>query len=758
MSIRVKLALMFLVIALIPALFVSALTFTHYKNSLEANRLSQLQYLAIFKADEIEAYLAGLKSDMETVQGFYNIKKNLPVLSRLSSRPSDPRFLAAKKMLDGQLRRTQDVLELSDIMLLNPDGRVVYASNPERLSKDFLKLLPDPYQKAFAEGKNGIYFSDVFFNKAQDNKAEMLVSAAAFNPDGVFIGIIAFEADMARLYSIIQDVTGLGDTGEILVGKKTGNEAVYLNPLRHDPQAALKRRVRLGQEEGYPIQEAVQGRTGAGRSVDYRGREVIAAWRYLPSLEWGVVAKIDSREAFADVAKSRNLVMIILAVVFILSSAVAFSMARSISEPIKRLSSGAEIIGSGNLDYSVATDLKDEIGQLSRSFDRMTRDLKKITASRDELNREIAERKQAEEALIRSKQEWERTFDSVPDLIAIIDNRHRILRINKAMAQRLGIEAEQCVGLPCYEYVHGLSGPPAFCPHSHTMKDCKQHMEEILEPRLGGHFLVSTTPLFDEQGRLVSSVHVARDITEIKQAEEERERLLEDLKRSNKELEQFAYIASHDLQEPLRMVSSYVQLISQRYKDRLDRDADEFIDYAVNGTAYMQTLLNDLLTYSRAGTTSEPFALTDLNSVLGRAIVNLKNLIDDSHAEIKHEGLPAVYAHKVQMVQVFQNLIGNAIKFHGSELPRVHISAQQENNEWIIRISDNGIGIDPKYFNRIFHIFKRLHSREKYDGTGIGLAICKKIVEKHGGRIWVESEPGKGSTFCFTIPATSHKI
>jgi light-regulated signal transduction histidine kinase (bacteriophytochrome) len=251
---------------------------------------------------------------------------------------------------------------------------------------------------------------------------------------------------------------------------------------------------------------------------------------------------------------------------------------------------------------------------------------------------------------------------------------------------------------------------------------------------------------------------VARDITEIKQAEEERERLLEDLKRSNKELEQFAYIASHDLQEPLRMVSSYVQLISQRYKDRLDRDADEFIDYAVNGTAYMQTLLNDLLTYSRAGTTSEPFALTDLNSVLGRAIVNLKNLIDDSHAEIKHEGLPAVYAHKVQMVQVFQNLIGNAIKFHGSELPRVHISAQQENNEWIIRISDNGIGIDPKYFNRIFHIFKRLHSREKYDGTGIGLAICKKIVEKHGGRIWVESEPGKGSTFCFTIPATSHKI
>jgi PAS domain S-box-containing protein len=370
----------------------------------------------------------------------------------------------------------------------------------------------------------------------------------------------------------------------------------------------------------------------------------------------------------------------------------------------------------------------------------------------------ITERKRYEENLIRSKQEWERTFDSVPDLIALIDNHHRILRVNKAMAQKLGLDAEQCVGLPCYEYVHGLSGPPAFCPHSHTLKDCKQHIEEVHEPRLGGHFLVSTTPMFDEQGQLAGSVHVARDITERKQAEEERERLLEELKRSNKELEQFAYIASHDLQEPLRMVSSYVQLISHRYKDRLDKDADEFIGYAVNGTAHMQTLLNDLLTYSRAGAPGKPFALTDLNSVLSTTAVNLKKLIDDNHAEITHESLPAVYADKVQMVQVFQNLIGNAIKFRSNEPPHVKISIDLENNEWVVRVSDNGIGIDPKYFNRIFHIFKRIHSRDKYDGTGIGLAICRKIVERHGGRIWVDSEPGKGSTFYFTIPAASNSV
>ncbi|MBI5099452.1 MAG: PAS domain S-box protein [Nitrospirae bacterium] len=251
---------------------------------------------------------------------------------------------------------------------------------------------------------------------------------------------------------------------------------------------------------------------------------------------------------------------------------------------------------------------------------------------------------------------------------------------------------------------------------------------------------------------------IIRDTTERKQAEEERERLIEELERSNKELEQFAYIASHDLQEPLRMVSSYVQLISKRYKDKLDQDADDFIAFIVNGASHMQTLLHDLLTYSRVGTHGEPFGFTDLNSVLDKATINLKKVIDKNHADIKYENLPAVYADEVQMVQVFQNLITNAIKFRSGETPHIRISAERKENEWIIQVRDNGIGIDPKHFDRIFIIFKRLHTKEKYPGTGIGLAICKKIVERHGGRIWVESEPGKGSTFYFTIPAALNSI
>jgi PAS domain S-box-containing protein len=227
---------------------------------------------------------------------------------------------------------------------------------------------------------------------------------------------------------------------------------------------------------------------------------------------------------------------------------------------------------------------------------------------------------------------------------------------------------------------------------------------------------------------------------------------IQDLERSNKELEQFAYVASHDLQEPLRMVSSYTQLLGQRYEGQLDEKAKKYIDYAVDGAIRMQRLINDLLTYSRVGTRGKPLEPTDAHAVLGEAVVNLAAAIEESGAMITNDDLPTVRTDASQLVQVFQNLLANAIKFRGAEPPRVHVSARDQGREWVFAVRDNGIGIERQYAARVFVIFQRLHTRQEYPGTGIGLALCKRIVERHGGHIWFESEPGTGSTFFFTVP------
>lgn len=227
---------------------------------------------------------------------------------------------------------------------------------------------------------------------------------------------------------------------------------------------------------------------------------------------------------------------------------------------------------------------------------------------------------------------------------------------------------------------------------------------------------------------------------------------MDELSRSNADLEQFAYIASHDLQEPLRMVASYVQLLERRYRNQLDDDARDFIGYAVEGVTRMQRLINDMLTYSLVGIDSVEFEQTDCNEVFAEVLMNLKPLIAENHAIVTQDILPSLSANHSQLGQLFQNLLANAIKFHGDTPPQVHVGARLDGDTWEFSVSDNGIGIEPDYFDAIFLIFKRLHSREKYSGTGIGLAICKRIVERHHGRIWVESQAGHGATFRFTIP------
>jgi PAS domain S-box-containing protein len=368
---------------------------------------------------------------------------------------------------------------------------------------------------------------------------------------------------------------------------------------------------------------------------------------------------------------------------------------------------------------------------------------------------DVTERKRAEEALRHSEERYRTVIERAAEGIYLVDaETGRVLDVNPAFCELLGYAHEEVIGMPLYDL---LDHDPAEIDRNieATAVGASRDVGERRYRRRDGSLLhaVSNGSAMIHEGRKVISI-LMHDVTERKQAEMRLEALVEELRRSNAELEQFAYVASHDLQEPLRMVSSFTQLLQRRYEGRLDETADEFIGYAVDGATRMQALINALLEYSRVGTRGGPFAAVDTQRVLDAAVANLRNAVEESGAEVAFDGLPAVLGDEVQLMQLFQNLVANAIKFRGEERPLVRVEARRQGGAWLFSVEDNGIGIPAEYRERIFVIFQRLHGREEYSGTGIGLALCKKIVERHGGKIRVESEPGRGSTFYFTLRAS----
>jgi signal transduction histidine kinase len=267
----------------------------------------------------------------------------------------------------------------------------------------------------------------------------------------------------------------------------------------------------------------------------------------------------------------------------------------------------------------------------------------------------------------------------------------------------------------------------------------REHLEELVKQR---------TSELESANALLQT-----EIKERTRAEEAVRNVARELARSNQDLEQFAYVASHDLQEPLRAVAGYVGLLQRRYPEKVDARGQHYIESAMDGALRMQRLIEDLLAFSRVQTKGKTFAPANLGAALDRALLNLQVAMQETHAEVTSDPLPTLRVDASQISQLLQNLIGNGIKFHGEETPKIHIGAEQRDGAWTFSVRDNGIGMEPQYYDRIFQIFQRLHTRKQYPGTGIGLAICKKIVERHGGKIWVESQPGHGSTFYFTLPA-----
>jgi PAS domain S-box-containing protein len=387
----------------------------------------------------------------------------------------------------------------------------------------------------------------------------------------------------------------------------------------------------------------------------------------------------------------------------------------------------------GRWYYIIAQPIQDERGRVVNVLEGIT---------------DITERKETERARRASEERYRLLVENSPLGVVVVDRSGHIAQINRKFVELMGSPTPDFTGS-----INVLTFPPIVQSGiAADFKSCLETGEPVVAERPYAshwgkevHLRYHLTPLRDEQGAIVAVQAVAEDVTQRKRAERA-------LTRSNQDLTQFAHAVSHDLQAPLRAVSSYLGLLKRRHGDQLSEDARDYVRSAVAASERMRHLITDMLDYSRLSTRAKEFVAVDCEEVLEAVLGYLRFNIEESGAQVTHDPLPTVWADETQLLQLFQNLIGNALKFRGEADARVHVSARQEERVWLFSVQDNGIGIDPNQVERIFGVFQRLHARDEYEGSGIGLAICKRIVERHGGRIWVESAPGEGATFYFTLP------
>ncbi len=751
MHIKNKIAATFLAIAIISILSVSMLAFFGAKSALLRISTKQLEALADLKADAIQTFFDDLKDRINIAQDYYNIRVNLPIVSRFSKDRTNPGYIKAKETMDVQLRQWFKVKKyIDDIMLVGPEGKVVYSANGRHMNPELDNVLFDPEGTAFEKGRKEIFIGKIFQipNENHGYEFKLLVTAPVFDLENRFIGVIAFEINMGPVYKYTQDTTGLGKTGEVLVVRKKGDYALFLNPLRHDLNTALKRKVKFGNKTSIPAQEAANGRIGSGIAIDYRNKEALSAWRYIPALDWGIVAKIDLDEVLAPIIELRNRMAIFCFVIIILVVVASLVIAESISKPINRLHVGTDIIGQGNLDYRIDIKGNDEVSQLSRAFNQMTKNLKLVTTSRDELNREITERKEAEERLQASEARYRKLFEAAEDGILILDaDSGKITDVNPFLKELMGYSHEELLGKKLWEL--GI------------FKDIANSEKAFLELQDKEYVRYEDLPLQHKDGHrldveVVSNIYVVnhvkvvqyniRDIADRKKIEAA---LMEIIKVKSA----FTSMVSHELRTPLSALKESVSQVLEGMLGTINEEQRKFLGIAKRNVDRLARLITEVLNFQTLETGKMVFKMqnNDINKVV-EEIKETMNIIAkekglDFILNLDKE-LPKIKFDRDKISQVLSNLVDNSLKL--TEKGSITISTTRGNNVIQVSVKDTGPGIKEEDIPRLFQQYEQLE--RKTGGTGLGLAISLEIIRAHGGKVWVESTFGRGTTMHFILP------
>jgi PAS domain S-box-containing protein len=866
MKIANKINLAFLATALILTSIAAPIFYMIATGNLKKSIYNNLATVVNSRANHIETYLEMLEASVGQLSKSVVLENLLKVNGKEDSRWR-PAFAQAMEML----ARTKEANPaIAEFLLMDRTGKVAASSNESSIGLD------KSTDTIFLGGLKGIYIKDVYYS--QGDKEPLMAVATPFldSQTGQFLGVLAARVRLNDLNNIVREKTGMGDTGEVYIVNKYG---FMVTPTRFKEDVVLKqkvdtqnvRRARLHESREHPLSE----KEIISIFPDYRGVQVLGAHEYIPQMGWAVLAEIDAKEAFAPLAKLRLIFLAILLTVPIAAWLLGIFLAKLITDPLHKLHKGTEVIGSGNLDYKVGTNAKDEVGQLSRAFDEMVENLKKNTTSIENLNKEITERKRAQEQVRLAAEEWERTFNSITDWVFVQDKYSNIVRVNKACAEALKMDPKDIIGRKCYDLLHNSDHPWPGCPLEKTKQDYAGHSEEVNDPHIGIPLLVTVSPIFGASGELTGAVHIAKDIAERKKieqalrdsaagfraifdnandgivlADEETKKfytanntacqmlgyspeeiknlgvtdihpkehlayVLEQFERqvrgeiavakdlpvrrkdgsvfyadvnsslvtlsgrkyllglfrditqrrraegalveAVKQKSEYTSTVSHELRTPLTAIREGIAIVLDGTTGALNAEQKEFLDLAKRNVDRLSRLINAVLDFQKLEAQKMVFDIqeNDINELVREVHDTMAPLADKQGLGFTlklAEGLPRLKFDWDRIVQVLTNLVNNAIKF--TEKGSIIIASSRGDNNIEVSVKDSGPGIKEEDMGRLFQQFGQLEriAQRTTGGTGLGLAISKEIIEKHRGKIWVESEFGKGATFRFILP------